>query len=128
GLRFAMKRSTESVDEFRARINKAVQLDEEGLAPENEPDNWYLGILRDAGSIHSDHWRGTGADLATRDSVAVFPITGWWKEKPALERYGRTIRYTLLISIRATNTAADIYTPVRVAIQAPVAIPLAVRQ
>lgn len=122
GLRFAMKRSTEGLNDFRARINRAVELDETaGPLPEDEQDNWYLGKLRDAGSIHSDHWRGTGADLATRDALAVFPVSGWWKEKPALERYERRTRYSLLISIRLTN-AADVYTPVRLAIRVPVPV------
>lgn len=122
GLRFAMKRSTEGLNDFRARINRAVELDEAAvLLPEDEQDNWYLGKLRDAGSIHSDYWRGTGADLATRDALAVFPVSGWWKEKPALERYERRTRYSLLISIRVTN-AADIYTPIRLAVQVPVPV------
>jgi len=122
GLRFSFKRSTETVNEFRARINRDVELDEAGTLPEDEPDNWYLGKLRDAGSIHSDHWSGTAADLATRDAIAVFPVTGWWKEKPALERYTRSVRYALLISVRARNTQTDIYTPVQVATQVPIEI------
>lgn len=128
GLRFAMKRSTERLNEFRARINRAVELEEAGAVAEDEPDNWYLGILRDSGSIHSDHWSGTAAELAMRDSVAIFPITGWWKEKPLLERYERSVRYALLLSIRATNTAADIYTPVQAAIRIPMAVPVELRQ
>jgi Subtilase family len=124
GLRFSFKRSTETVNEFRARINQAVEAEESGTVAEEEPDNWYLGMLRDAGSIHSDYWSGTGAELATRDAIAIFPVTGWWKEKPNLERYERTVRYSLLLSIRAINTDVDIYTPVQVAIRTPVAVPV----
>ena len=32
------------------------------------------------GSIHSDIWEGTAIDLAACGRVAVFPVTGWWKE------------------------------------------------
>lgn len=43
-------------------------------------DNWVLGTIRDKGSIHSDIWRGSAAELAQRDAVGVLPISGWWKE------------------------------------------------
>jgi hypothetical protein len=122
-LRFAVKRALESVDAFRTRINAAVVAEEEGLAPINAgPDNWYLGRIRNVGSIHSDYWRGTAAELAQRSAVGVYPIGGWWKENPAHERYDRNIRYALIVSIRAVNGATDIYTPVRIQITAPIEI------
>jgi hypothetical protein len=122
GLRFAMKTSEEEVADFRARINRAVQQEDAGLIAADVSEDWYLGQMRDAGSIHSDFWHGTAADLATRDAIAVFPVTGWWKEKPALERYQRRARYSLVISIRAPGAVRDIYTPVQTAIQTMIAI------
>lgn len=122
-LRFAVKRALESVDAFRTRINAAVVAEEEGLAPINAgPDNWYLGRIRDVGSIHSDYWRGTAAELAQRSAVGVYPVGGWWKENPARERYDRNIRYALIVSIRAVNGAIDIYTPVQAQVTAPIEI------
>lgn len=118
-LRFAVKRALESLDAFRTRINAAAVAEEEGLAPINAgPDNWYLGRIRDVGSIHSDYWRGTAADLASRSAVGVFPIGGWWKENPAHHRFDRSVRYALIVSIRAVNGNIDIYTPVRTQITA----------
>ena len=111
GLRFALKRTLESTDEFRRRINRAVQADEEDVQIP-DTDDWFLGGIRDAGSIHSDYWTGTAADLAARDAVAVFPVTGWWRDKPALERFNRRVRYALIVTIQAHNGALDIYTPV----------------
>ena len=32
-------------------------------------DDWMLSTIRDRGSVHSDVWRGTAADLAGRDAV-----------------------------------------------------------
>jgi hypothetical protein len=122
GLRFAMKTSTEQLPEFRARINRAVQLEDAGMIAAESSEDWYLGQMRDAGSVHSDLWRGTAADLATRDAIAVFPVSGWWKEKPALERYDRRARYSMIVSIHATGAAVDIYTPVQTAIQTMIAI------
>ena len=43
---------------------------------------WYFGQrLRDRGSLHSDIWEGTAADLASRHAIAVYPTGGWWREK-----------------------------------------------
>lgn len=119
-LRFAVKRSLETVDEFRQRINKAAQDEEAGQVTAAGGDDWVLGPIRDRGSIHSDIWRGSAAALADRDAVGVFPITGWWKEKPALQRWERAARYALLISIRAPGTDVDIYNGIAVQLAVPI--------
>ena len=123
GLRFAVKMPLESVDAFRQRINAAAAAEEGDTAPiEVGPDKWVLGRVRDTGSIHSDFWRGTAADLAQRSAIGVYPIGGWWKENPGHQRYERTVRYSLIVSIRAVNGSVDIYTPVRVQITTPIEI------
>jgi hypothetical protein len=120
-LRFALKRSLETVDTFRQRINRAAQ-DEEAGEPRGAAggDNWILGPIRDRGSIHSDIWRGSAAALADRDAIGVFPITGWWKEKPALQRWDRSTRYALLVSIRAPGADVDIYNSIATQLAVPV--------
>jgi hypothetical protein len=122
GLRFAMKRSLESIDAFRARINKAVQLDEEDITTDAGTDNWLIGIPRNVGSLHSDYWHGAAIELADRDAIAVYPVTGWWKEKRYLGRYERNARYCLIVSINATASEVDIYTPIAVQVGIPVEI------
>ncbi len=122
GLRFAVKRSVETIDEFRARINRAVEMEEQGAQVDLGPDAWFFGQLRDVGSLHSDFWRGTGAELGRRDAVAVYPVGGWWKEKQALARYDRATRYSLILSLRAVAGAIDIYTPIQTAIAATIQI------
>ena len=123
GLRFAVKRSLESVDAFRQRINAAVAAEEQGIeATDAGRDGWYLGRIRDSGSIHSDIWRGTAVELSRRSAIGVFPIGGWWKENPGHRRYERRVRYSLVVSIRAANGDVDIYTPVRVQITTPIQI------
>jgi hypothetical protein len=123
-LRFAVKRSLETLDAFRQRINKAAQDEEAGqFAGAAGGDDWVLGPIRDRGSIHSDIWRGSAAALADRDAIGVFPISGWWKEKPFLQRWERAARYALLVSIRAPGAEIDIYNSI--AIQLAVPIPAA---
>ncbi|MEI7607233.1 MAG: S8 family peptidase [Rhodospirillaceae bacterium] len=113
-LRFAVKRATETLDDFRRRINKVARDEEEGvpLGSGGGDDNWLLGPIRDRGAIHSDWWTGTAADLAGRDAIGIFPVGGWWKEKPYLKRWEAKARYSLIVTIRASGTAVDIYTPV----------------
>lgn len=111
-LRFAVKRSLESIPEFRGRINKAAQDEEAGAAGAAGGDNWVLGQIRDRGSLHSDIWRGSAAALAERDAIGVFPVSGWWKEKPSLQRWDRAARYALLVSIRAPQANVDLYTAI----------------
>jgi len=123
-LRFAVKRELESVTEFRTRINAAVKAEESGLAPVGGgTDGWFLGRIRNLGSIHSDHWYGPAASLAQKSAICVYPIGGWWKENPGHNRYDKRVRYSLIVSIRAANSVIDIYTPVRnqVAISATIA-------
>jgi hypothetical protein len=112
GLRFRVKAATESLDEFRARINDAARDEEWGGVSATGAEEWVLGTLRDRGSLHSDFWRGTAADLAQRDAIGVFPVGGWWKEKPFLERFNEAARYALIVTIRAPAADVDIYTPV----------------
>lgn len=122
GLRFAVKKSTESLSEFRTRINRAVESEEQGVQADLGPDNWFLGPIRDVGSIHSDYWTGTAAELRNRDAIAIYPIGGWWKEKGQLHRYDQLARYSLILSLRATAGNIDIYTPIQTSIAAVVEI------
>jgi Subtilase family len=121
GLRFRVKLATESVDEFRARINQAARDEEEG-APGGGVEDWLLGTFRDRGSLHADFWSGSAADLAGRDAVGVFPVGGWWKEKPYLERFDGLARYALIVTIRAPGSNVDIFTPVEAAVTVQTAV------
>lgn len=115
GLRFDVKRPSESESEFRARINVAARDDEEGLSKAGSDTDpfWLLGKNnRHRGSLHSDIWKGTAADLASRGMIAVYPSLGWWKTRPALEQYDRSVRYSLIVSIRAPEVDVDLYTPI----------------
>lgn len=110
GLRFAVKRAEEGMDAFRRRINAAARDDDDAPVGGGGDDGWVLGPrLRDRGALHSDIWEGTAAELANRHGIAVYPTGGWWREKPALPRTDRDVRYTLVVTLQAPQNI-DLYT------------------
>ena len=121
GLRFELKRGTDSVDDFRRRINKNAL--EEGATKTTSAttDKWFLGsTARDRGSIHSDTLKGTAVEIAERGVIAVYPVTGWWKEQPARDRSGLGVPYSLVVSIETDAVETDIWTPVAIAVGVPI--------
>lgn len=121
GLRFDVKTATETEEEFRKRLNQqALDEEEEKPATDKSAADWFLGSqARDHGSVHSDLWVGTGADLAERYVVGVYPVTGWWKEQPKRDRSEIGARYALIVSIETDAENVDIWTPVAVQIGIP---------
>ena len=124
GLRFEVRRPTESNDDFRKRVNQLALAEEEKRQPtQSDAAEWYLGPdLRSAGSLHTDLWLGTAADLAQRGAVAVFPVTGWWKERPDRDRSDDGARYSLIVSIETPGVDVDIWTPVAAEVGIPIVI------
>ena len=124
GLRFDVRRPTETDARFRKRLNKrALEEDERRPSSVDDAGEWYLGSReRVRGSLHVDHWTGTAADLAARGSIAVYPVTGWWKEKPKSDRSEIGVRYSLIVSIETPENEVDIWTPVATMASVPITI------
>jgi len=124
GLRFDVRRPTESNDEFRKRLNQlALTEEEERPRTESDAPEWYFGpAQRASGSLHTDIWNGTAAELAHRGAVAVYPVTGWWKERPEHDHSNRGARYALVISIETPGVDVDIWTPVAELVGIPIEI------
>jgi hypothetical protein len=114
GLRFAVRRPTETTTEFRERINLQARAEEERrTSTESDANEWFFGPeQRTAGSLHTDIWHGTAADLAERGVLAVFPVSGWWKERKDRDHSERGARYALIVSIETPDQDVDIWTPV----------------
>ncbi|MQL52293.1 S8 family serine peptidase [Desulfofundulus thermobenzoicus] len=125
-LRFDVKSPNERTKDFLRRINAAVRAEEEGHpGTKSASDHWVIGANgRNKGSIHSDIWLGTAAELAASNVIAVYPVTGWWRERAYLGRWNRRSRYSLIVSISTTEENIDIYTPVanKLGISVPVAV------
>lgn len=129
GLRFAVKGATETPEIFGQRINKIEREDAEaagdgGVDAMNDPDTqgWLFGTqLRARGSLHSDVWRGTAAQLAEKSHLAVFPVGGWWKDWEDAGQANTAIRYALIVSLEIDEALEiDLYTPIQTMIQTPI--------
>ncbi|MFJ5491639.1 S8 family peptidase [Pectobacterium carotovorum] len=117
-LRFAMKRQTETLEEFKARINAAAESEESDFGGIGNDANWLLGgTQRHKGSLHQDIWRGSAAELANCGYLAVYPAQGWWRTRGALQRYNSEAKYSLVVSIDAPETDVDLYTAVETLVQ-----------
>ena len=115
GLRFDLKKATETTPEFRKRIN-GKDLGEEEEKPDTSGDisEWRIGNIRNLGSLHSDLWLGSAADLAERGVLAVYPVSGWWKDLPKRDRSQHGARYALIVSIETdeVDVEVDLWTAV----------------
>lgn len=125
-LRFDVQRPLDATTEdFVARINAAAEREDDGDPVDPKDPDWILGDRqRHRGSLHQDVWRGTAAELANRGFIAVYPAKGWWRTRPALERYNLPAHYSLIVSIRTPATTVDLYTPIATQIAAQAAIPV----
>lgn len=113
GLRFDVKRPTETVPQFLQRISEAATEEGEDVpAASTQTQPWVVGTNgRTQGSIHSDWWEGTAADLAACGYLAIYPVTGWWRERRRLERWNNEARYSLIVTLE-TEAEAQLYTAI----------------
>ncbi len=122
-LCFDVNTPLESLVDFRKRINKAAREDEHENRTQSDSEKWAVGPqLRKHGSVHSDIWKGTAAELASMNYIAIYPESGWWRDRPSLKRWNRKARYALIVSIETPEVEVDIYTPVlnKIAVTIPV--------
>lgn len=110
GLRFRVKRPTESLQEFRERLSRAAREQEEPPAAAGQEHPWRLGVnLQTRGSIQSDQWMGTAADVAACPIIGVYPTSGWWRYRPHLQRWNRLARYALVVTLATQRADVDLY-------------------
>lgn len=122
GLRFAMKKRSETDLQFKGRLSRLqdeaqIAALEVGLDDEDAPGErscWLLGPKAvQAGSLHCDLWRGKASELAHHDLIAVHPVGGWWKSHLGQQRRSDKGRYALAISISAPASEVDLYSEVQ---------------
>ena len=122
GLRFDLRRRTETTREFINRVNREAVVEEEGGRRSTSGTiPWIIGSnQRNKGSLHQDVWSGSGADLAGSGVIAVHAVGGWWKNNRRRDRCDRPVRYALLVSLRTRTEEIDLYTPVALDLEVPV--------
>lgn len=119
-LRFSLKAAGDSHLEAQQRVNiLAGEEDVEdfededvgyGIIGTGQQLGWLLGDrARRRGTIHHDIWTGPASELADRDGVSVFPVKGWWADRRSDEYRDVPVAFTLVVSIRTTDTEVDLY-------------------
>jgi len=112
GLRYDLKRSTETDAAFRKRINRLERDEDQLLKPDPDP-RWTFGSQSvAAGSLHCDVWVGPAVELAARGLIAIRPISGWWRYRTHLRQYDSRARYGLVVSITAEDVEVELYTEI----------------
>lgn len=123
GLRFDVNNVGETEEEFKKRINVLAREEDERLQNNSGSGRWVIGsINRSYGSIHSDFWEGSAADLATCNMIGIFPVIGWWRERKHLKKVETKTRYSLIISLETEKEDVQLYTAIKNMIKIPVAI------
>ncbi|EAA3799151.1 hypothetical protein DOQ73_23110, partial [Salmonella enterica subsp. enterica] len=124
GLRFDVSRLGEDVAQFRYRVNKTAREEEDAIYQGAVAGEGWLvgGDTRHHGSLHSDVWRGSAADLASLGMIAVSPAAGWWKTNVKQGKFHNRARYSLVVTIKTQQTNVDLYAAVQNKIAAEAAI------
>ena len=115
GLRFDLRRKSESLNTFKKRVN-ASERDDPRKGPNTGPDDdrWALGVQSiSAGSLHCDVWKGPAIELLGRDTICIKPVNGWWRQRAARDIVNKKTRYALVVTFKTANVDVDVYTPIR---------------
>jgi hypothetical protein len=124
-LRLDLNNTDENEEQFLRRLNAAAREDGERPDSQSGSERWVIGAnSRNTGSVHSDIWQGTAADIASCNLIGVYPVIGWWRERAWLGRWDRMARYSLIVSLHTPDESIDIYTPVAVELGIPVEVAL----
>jgi hypothetical protein len=83
GFRFDLRRKTETLENFKKRVNASEREDwRVGPRAQADDDRWMLGPQSiSAGSLHCDMWSGPAIELLGRDTLCVKPVVGWSRNR-----------------------------------------------
>lgn len=124
GLRFSVRRPQETLHQMRCRLNRELwpkKKDKKQKNPEpviSDDRNWDLREkLSNRGSIHSDTWKGTAAELASSNLIAIYPVSGWWRYKTSEKSIEKKARYSLIVTISTEDTKLNLYEEIKTEIE-----------
>ncbi|WP_157994761.1 S8 family peptidase [Paracoccus tegillarcae] len=121
GLRFDLKRPKETESVFRRSQN--AKMGQKLRRGERDDDpNWDFGPKAiAAGSLHCDTWTGPAVDLASRNQLVVYPVMGWWRDRPSQNRFLENARYSLVVTLEAPDASIDLQAEVATTADAMIA-------
>jgi len=124
GLRFDLKRRSESSKNFRKRINMAERADKLDKPPKSSDDGkWRFGPDSiSCGSLHCDEWSGPAAHLLTRDLLCIKPVGGWWRGRADARVCNKKARYALVISLKTDDQEVSFHTDISAIIDGTVSV------
>ncbi len=113
GLRFDLKRRSETAVNFAKRLNKqAWEQPKDRPSTDPDGDRWLFGTQSmSAGSLHSDEWTGPAVNLLSRDIICIKPVGGWWKDQVKADVRGRKARYSLVLSLPSRHSISGVRRP-----------------
>ncbi|MCG2612668.1 S8 family peptidase [Terrimonas sp. NA20] len=111
GLDFKVIKPAESLDVFKRRVSGAEENQHTTYQGQEEP--WILKeSCRNKGSLKKDFIICSGADLALRNMIAIYPKHGWYSSRKRLGLAESIVRYSLIISIETEGAETDLYTAI----------------
>lgn len=121
-LRFDVNKPTEDLGTFRRRLNRqANEEDSSSMESDGGSERWTIGKNgHKFGSVHTDFFTTTAADLAACNLIGIMPVGGWWKTRTKFRRYNNKARYSLIVSLETDSSNCDIYTPVYNMVNVPI--------
>ena len=114
GLRFDLKRRSETDQDFAKRVNKeAWDSPKERPRAQSDDDRWLFGAnSMSTGSLHSDEWTGPAAHLMTRNHICIKPVGGWWLNRAKANIRAQKARYAVVLSLHSDENEVDLHTPI----------------
>ena len=109
-LDFKVIKPDENLLVFKRRISASANLPDDEI--NNGDEEWTIRRVRSRGSIKKDFITMSGADMAERNILAVYPKNGWYKTRKKLGKIETKVRYSLVVTIETPKLDVDIYTPV----------------
>ncbi len=105
-LQFDFQRFQESEARAIRRVNRAAAA---ASGHGGEDDRWLLGTRKRArGTLHQDVWRGPAYELVNGRVVNVLPVRGWWGNDRRIGAQDRSVRFSLIVSVRTPETRNDL--------------------
>nr|WP_315151017.1 S8 family peptidase [uncultured Flavobacterium sp.] len=111
-LDFELIKRYETPVEFQKRISKPEDETDDNK-PKRDGVKWEIGTKAGSkGSIRKDFITETGLEMSERNTLAVFPKNGWYKNLKRQNKFNEVVRYSLIVSLETEENDIDLYTPV----------------